>query len=108
AIILGTQHILTGSGDIVVAGGAESMTNTPYYVPAARGGLRFGDGSIIDGISRDGLNDAYDGKAMGVAAEKCAADHNISREEQDDFAIQSYKKAQKAHANGKFKAEIAP
>ncbi|KAG7877751.1 hypothetical protein KL937_004621 [Ogataea polymorpha] len=108
AIIFGAQHILTGSGDIVVAGGAESMSNTPYYLPNARGGLRFGDGTIVDGISRDGLNDAYDGKAMGVAAEKCASDHNISREEQDEFAIASYKKAQKAHAEGKFKSEIAP
>lgn len=108
AVILGAQTILTGCADIVVAGGAESMTNCPYYVPAARGGLRFGDNSIVDGISKDGLNDAYDGKAMGVAAEKCARDHSITREEQDDFAISSYKKAQKAHDEGKFKNEIAP
>ncbi|GMG55727.1 unnamed protein product [Ambrosiozyma monospora] len=108
SIILGAQTILTGCADIVVAGGAESMTNTPYYAPAARGGLRFGDNVLIDGISKDGLNDAYDGKAMGVAAEKCAADHTITREEQDDFAVNSYKKAQKAHEEGKFKAEIAP
>lgn len=108
AIILGAQTILTGCADIVVAGGAESMTNCPYYLPAARAGLRFGDSTIVDGVSRDGLNDAYDGKAMGVAAEKCAADHNISREEQDDFAISSYKKSQQAHDAGKFKSEIAP
>lgn len=108
AVILGAQTILTGCADIVVAGGAESMTNTPYYMPAARAGLRFGDNTIVDGISRDGLNDAYDGKAMGVAAEKCASDHGISREEQDDFAVQSYQKAQKAHDDGKFKAEIVP
>lgn len=108
AVILGAQTILTGCADIVVAGGAESMTNTPYYMPAARAGLRFGDNTIVDGISRDGLNDAYDGKAMGVAAEKCAADHSISREQQDDFAVSSYKKAQIAHDNGKFKEEISP
>ncbi|ODV87157.1 hypothetical protein CANARDRAFT_5712 [[Candida] arabinofermentans NRRL YB-2248] len=108
AIIIGAQHILTGCGDIVVAGGAESMTNTPYYVPAARSGLRFGDNSIVDGISRDGLNDAYDGKAMGVAAEKCAKDNELTREQQDDFAVASYQKAQKAHADGKFKSEISP
>lgn len=108
AVILATQTILTGCADIVVAGGAESMTNCPYYLPAARAGLRFGDNSIIDGISKDGLNDAYDGKAMGVAAEKCALDHNISRTEQDDFAISSYKKSQKAHDDGKFKQEISP
>lgn len=108
AVILGAQTILTGCADIVVAGGAESMTNTPYYVPAARAGLRFGDNTIIDGMAKDGLNDAYNGKAMGVAAEKCAADHNISREAQDDFAISSYKKAQKAHDDGKFNEEISP
>ncbi|TID14934.1 hypothetical protein CANINC_004605 [Pichia inconspicua] len=108
AVILGAQTILTGCADIVVAGGAESMTNTPYYLPAARAGLRFGDNTIVDGISRDGLNDAYDGKAMGVAAEKCASDHGISREEQDNFAIESYKKAQRAHDEGKFKNEISP
>lgn len=108
AIIIGAQTIMSGTADIVVAGGAESMTNTPYYIPKARGGLRFGEGSIIDGIQRDGLNDAYDGQAMGVAAEKCASDHGFSREDQDNFAIASYQKAQKAHAEGKFKAEIAP
>ncbi|GMM30253.1 acetyl-CoA C-acetyltransferase [Martiniozyma asiatica (nom. inval.)] len=108
AIIFGAQTILTGCADIVVAGGAESMTNTPYYLPAARGGLRFGDNTVVDGISKDGLNDAYDGKAMGVAAEKCAADHQLTREMQDDFAISSYKKAQKSHADGKFKSEISP
>lgn len=108
AIILGAQTILTGCADIVVAGGAESMTNCPYYLPAARAGLRFGDSTIVDGVSKDGLNDAYDGKAMGVAAEKCAADHNISRVEQDDFAVASYQKSQKAHDDGKFKNEISP
>lgn len=108
AVILGAQTILTGCADIVVAGGAESMTNCPYYLPAARGGMRFGDNTVVDGISRDGINDAYDGKAMGVAAEKCASDHKISREEQDEFAIASYKKAQKAHDEGKFKDEVAP
>lgn len=108
AVILGAQTILTGCADIVVAGGAESMTNTPYYVPAARAGLRFGNGVIVDGVSRDGLNDAYDGTAMGVAAEKCAKDHSVTRVEQDDFAIASYKKAQRAHDEGKFKNEIAP
>ncbi|GME74875.1 unnamed protein product [Ambrosiozyma monospora] len=108
SIILGAQTILTGCADIVVAGDAESMTNTPYYAPAARGGLRFGDNVLVDGIAKDGLNDAYDGKAMGFAGEKCAADHTITREEQDGFAVNFYKKAQKAHEEGKFKAEIAP
>lgn len=108
AVILGAQTILTGTADIVVAGGAESMTNAPYYIPKARGGLRFGEGQIVDGIQRDGLNDAYNGQAMGVAAEKCASDHGFTREAQDDFAVASYQKAQAAHANGKFETEIAP
>ncbi|VEU20150.1 DEKNAAC101000 [Brettanomyces naardenensis] len=108
ATIIGAQTILTGGADIVVTGGAESMTNAPYYIPAARGGLRFGDNVIVDGLSRDGLNDAYSGDAMGLAAEKCAADHDVSRKEQDDFAVDSYKKAQKAHEAGKYKEEISP
>ncbi|QPG74526.1 hypothetical protein FOA43_001856 [Brettanomyces nanus] len=108
ATILGAQTILTGGADIVVTGGAESMTNAPYYIPAARAGLRFGNNVIVDGLSRDGLNDAYNGDAMGLAAEKCASDYDISRKDQDDFAVNSYKKAQKAHENGKYKEEISP
>ncbi|GME89435.1 hypothetical protein B5S28_g962 [[Candida] boidinii] len=108
ATMFGVQHILTGCADIVITGGSESMTNAPYYLPAGRSGFRFGDSTVVDGISRDGLNDAYDNVAMGVAAEKCASDYSISREEQDDFAVASYQKAQKAHADGKFATEIAP
>lgn len=108
AIILGAQTIKTGSADIVVAGGAESMTNAPYYMPAARAGARFGETKLVDGIQRDGLNDAYDHQAMGVHAEKCAADHTLSREAQDDFAIASYQKAQLAQSQGKFNREITP
>ena len=108
AFINGASSIIVGTNDIVVVGGAESMTNAPYYLPQGRSGFRFGEKLVVDGIQRDGLNDAYDGQAMGVHAEKCAADYNISREEQDNFAINSYKKAQKAHENNKFKDEIAP
>lgn len=108
AIIVGAQTILTGSADIVIAGGAESMTNTPHYLSTSRTGSKFGDAVLVDGIQKDGLNDAYDGQAMGVAAEKCAKDYEFSRDQQDDFAISSYKKAQKAHADGKFKNEISP
>ncbi|BAP73114.1 Acetyl-CoA acetyltransferase [Kluyveromyces marxianus] len=108
AIILGAQTIKTGTADIVVAGGAESMTNTPYYLPALRAGARFGESKTIDGIVRDGLNDAYDHQAMGVHAEKCASDFNFTREAQDDFAIKSYQKAQLAQSQGKFNAEIVP
>lgn len=108
ATILGAQNILTGTSDIVVVGGAESMTNTPYYVPSARAGARFGDVTMVDGVQKDGLMDVYEQKAMGVAAEKCAEDHGISREDQDRFAIASYKKAAESHKAGKFKNEIAP
>ncbi|SCW04032.1 LAFE_0H04412g1_1 [Lachancea fermentati] len=108
AIICGAQTIKCGNADIVVAGGAESMTNTPYYMPAARAGAKFGDANLVDGIQRDGLNDAYDHQAMGVHAEKCAKDYQITREDQDNFAIASYQKAQKAQAEGKFDREIVP
>lgn len=108
AVILGAQTILTGTADIVVAGGAESMSNTPYYLPAARNGARYGDSTIVDGLQKDGLLDVYEQKLMGVAAEKCASDHGFSRDDQDNFAIDSYKKAQKASADGKFETEISP
>ncbi|QLL34786.1 hypothetical protein HG536_0H01610 [Torulaspora globosa] len=108
SIILGAQSIKCGSADVVVAGGCESMTNTPYYMPAARSGARFGETKLVDGVQRDGLNDAYDNLAMGVHAEKCARDWNCSREEQDTFAIASYQKAQKAQKEGKFDDEIVP
>lgn len=108
SIILGAQTILTGTADIVVAGGAESMSNTPYYVPSARGGARYGDAVMVDGVQKDGLLDVYENKLMGVAAEKCAKDHSFSREDQDNFAIGSYTKAGNAQKAGKFENEIAP
>ncbi|CAH6719234.1 acetyl-CoA acetyltransferase [[Candida] jaroonii] len=108
AIILGAQTIMCGTADIVVAGGAESMSNTPYYLPAARSGARYGDSVMVDGVQKDGLTDAYDQSLMGKCAEKCASDHGFSREDQDNFAIDSYKKAQAALESGKFDAEISP
>ncbi|KAF8246943.1 thiolase [Wilcoxina mikolae CBS 423.85] len=108
AVILGAQTIMTGHADIVVAGGTESMSNVPYYLPTARGGARFGHKEIVDGVLKDGLTDAYDDKHMGLAAEQCASDHTFSREEQDEYAIKSYQKAQAATAEGLFKDEIAP
>lgn len=108
AIICGAQTIKCGNADIVVAGGAESMTNAPYYLPSARSGARFGETKLIDGIQRDGLNDAYDGQAMGVHAEKCARDYQFTRDDQDNFAINSYQKAAKAQTEGKFEREIVP
>ncbi|CAX43676.1 acetoacetyl-coa thiolase, putative [Candida dubliniensis CD36] len=108
AIIIGAQNIICGTSDIVVVGGAESMTNTPYYLPTARGGARYGDSTLVDGIQKDGLLDVYEQKLMGVAAEKCASDHGFTREQQDEFAIKSYQKAGDALKQGKFKQEIAP
>lgn len=109
AIILGAQTIMTGNADIVVAGGAESMSNVPHYLPVMRTGAKYGDQTLVDGVLKDGLTDAYDKKEhMGLAGEKCAQDHEITREQQDEYAINSYQKAQKATADGLFKAEIIP
>ncbi|CAG8760023.1 7762_t:CDS:2, partial [Dentiscutata erythropus] len=108
AVILGAQTIITGCADIVVAGGCESMTNTPYYVPKARFGSKYGDQTLVDGIVKDGLTDVYNNYLMGMAAEECAADHSISREEQDDYAIYSYQRAQAAFADGHYVDEIVP
>ncbi|KAK9329798.1 Thiolase, N-terminal domain-containing protein [Lipomyces starkeyi] len=107
AFIFGAQTIITGNADIVVVGGTESMSNVPHYV-SVRNGIKYGGGQLIDGLQRDGLQDAYDNKFMGDAAEVCAETHDITREDQDNFAIESYTRAQKAHKEGKFAAEIAP
>lgn len=108
AIILGAQTIMTGSADIVVVGGAESMSNTPYYLPSARSGARYGDATMVDGVQKDGLLDVYSQKLMGVAAEKCALDYQVTRDDQDAFAVSSYKKAAAAQKSGKFDHEVAP
>lgn len=107
AIMLGAQSIQLGQNDIVVAGGMESMSNVPYYLPNNRSGAKLGHGQVIDGIIRDGLWDVYKDYHMGNAAELCAADMNISREAQDEYAVASYKRAAAAWAAGKFDAEIA-
>lgn len=108
AIMFGAQSIALGLNDIVVAGGMESMSNVPYYLDKARTGYRLGDGQITDGLVKDGLWDVYNNYHMGSAAELCATDCNISREEQDAYAIESYKRTQAAQAAGKFNDEIAP
>ncbi|HLK28476.1 MAG TPA: acetyl-CoA C-acyltransferase [Puia sp.] len=108
AIAQAAQSILLGDADIVVAGGMESMSNVPYYSPKLRWGNKYGDVVLVDGLAKDGLTDVYDGKAMGNAAELCAKECGISREEQDAFAIQSYKRSQAASNEGKFKDEIVP
>lgn len=110
SIIVGAQSILTGHADIVVAGGCESMSNVPYYATNLRKSdknPKFGSVSLVDGLQRDGLSDAYEGYAMGLAGEKASKDYNISRQEQDEFAIRSYERAVKAQSEGKFKNEIA-
>ena len=108
AIALAAQSIALGQNDIVLAGGMESMSNVPYYLDKARNGYRLGNGQIIDGLVKDGLWDVYNDYHMGSAAELCATDCNISREEQDAYAIESYKRAQQAQKDGKFKDEITP
>ncbi|GAB4403889.1 MAG: acetyl-CoA C-acyltransferase [Bacteroidia bacterium] len=108
AIMLAAQGIMTGQTDLAVAGGMESMTNAPYYLPKARYGYGFGNGTLIDGMSHDGLIDAYDGQAMGVHADGTARDLHISREAQDTFAIQSYQRSAASTAAGLFRDEIVP
>lgn len=108
AITLGAQSILCGDNDIVVAGGMESMSNTPYYLEKARNGYRLGHDKIIDGIIRDGLWDPYKDYHMGNAGELCSTTYNITRQDQDDFAKESYTRAQKAWEASCFKNEIVP
>ena len=108
AVVQAAQSISLGDVDIAVAGGMESMSNVPFYVGQLRWGNKYGNTSLIDGLAKDGLTDAYDGKAMGNAAELCAATCGISREEQDSFAIASYRRSQAAWADGKFSEEVVP
>ncbi len=108
SIAMGAQSILLGDADIVVAGGMESMSNVPFYTENMRWGNKYGNVAMVDGLAKDGLTDVYDGKAMGVAAELCATECNVSRGEQDAFAIESYNRSQAASKAGKFKNEIAP
>ena len=108
SIMLAAQSIRCGDNEIVVAGGMENMSQVPHYFAKGRSGQKLGDMKLIDGLVMDGLTDVYNKVHMGVCAEKCAKDYNISREEQDDFAIESYKKSEIAWDNGKFSNEIVP
>lgn len=108
AIAQGAQSIMLGDADIIVAGGMESMSNVPYYVPNMRWGNKYGNVNLIDGLAKDGLTDVYKNYAMGNAAELCARECKISREEQDAFAIESYKRSQRAWESCKFKDEVVP
>ena len=108
SIAIGVQSILLGDADMVIAGGMESMSNVPFYSEQLRWGNKYGNAILIDGLAKDGLTDAYDGKAMGFAAELCASTCGISRQTQDEFAIESYRRAQEAWNSGKFKDEVFP
>jgi len=107
SVMLGAQAILCGDAEIVVAGGMENMSLIPHYVQL-RNGYKFGPATMVDGLQKDGLTDAYDNNAMGVCADLCATEYNISREDQDAFAIQSYNRSAKAWEAGKFDKEIVP
>jgi acetyl-CoA C-acetyltransferase len=108
SIMLGAQSIASGDNEIVLCGGMESMSKVPYYLPKARTGYRLGNGEIVDGLVMDGLTDVYNQYHMGNAAELCATENDISREDQDAFAIQSYERSSAAWAAGKFQEEIVP
>jgi acetyl-CoA C-acetyltransferase len=106
SIMFGSQSIELGHNDIVIAGGMESMSNIPFYLSKARYGYGYGNGELIDGLAKDGLVNVYDNKAMGCFADATAIKFEISREEQDAFAIQSYKRSAEAWANGIFANEV--
>lgn len=107
SVMLGAQAIQCGDAEIVVAGGMENMSLIPHYMHL-RNGHKFGPATMVDGMQKDGLTDAYDNNAMGVCADLCASEYKITREEQDDFAIQSYERSAKAWEDGKFDNEIVP
>ena len=107
AVMQGAQAIMAGDAEIVVAGGMENMSLIPHYVHL-RNGVKFGPTTMVDGMQKDGLTDAYDNNAMGVSADLCASEYKISREQQDAFAIQSYERSAKAWSDGKFNNEIVP
>lgn len=107
AVINAAQAIALGDADVVVAGGMESMSNIPHYVHM-RMGTKFGPATLIDGMQKDGLVDAYDQNAMGVCADACAAEYKFSREDQDAYAVQSYERSAKAWSEGKFTNEVIP
>jgi acetyl-CoA C-acetyltransferase len=108
AILFGAKTIAVGDADLVVAGGMESMSNVPYYLEKARSGYRMGDGKIVDGMIFDGLWDPYSNVHMGNCGDKCAAEYKFTREQQDDFAKESFRRALAAQKEGMFDAEIEP
>lgn len=108
SVMLGAQSIQLGDNQVVVAGGMESMSNVPFYLENNRWGAKYGNGTVIDGLAKDGLTDVYNNNAMGNCAELCANDMKFSREDQDAFAVESYKRSAAAWSAGKFKEEVVP
>ena len=108
AVMFGAQSIMLGYNDVVLAGGMESMSNIPYYLLKARTGYKYGHGELLDGLQYDGLTDAYNHCAMGVCADNTAKEMNISRQDQDTYAVSSYKRSASSWASGKFKEEVVP
>jgi acetyl-CoA C-acetyltransferase len=106
AIMLGAQSIMLGDNEAVIAGGMESMSNAPHYLPSGRTGIKYGNGQILDAIVRDGLQDPYSGDMMGVCGEVCADGKNIGKDEQDAYAHASYERARAAYASGYFNEEL--
>lgn len=107
-VMFAAQSIMLGINDVVIAGGMESMSNIPYYLPKARFGYKYGNAELVDGLAQDGLWEVYYGFPMGSCADNTAKEMNITREMQDDYAIKSYKRAAKSTEDGKFKEEIVP
>lgn len=108
SVALGAQSIMLGHNDVVVAGGMENMSQVPHYLTGSRAGHKYGNITMLDGLQHDGLTDIYSNTLMGNCAELCAKEYNITREEQDNFAIESYKRAAAAWESGKFNDEIIP
>lgn len=108
AIMLGAQSIMLGDNDVVVAGGMENMSSVPHYLPGSRLGKKYGNITMLDGLAFDGLTDVYNNYPMGNAAELCASECNITREDQDAYAIESYKRSAAAWEAGAFKNEVVP
>eukprot|EP00128_Syssomonas_multiformis_P013776 Colp12_sorted_trinity150504_noHs@24281 len=108
AVMLSALSISSGYRDVTIAGGMESMSNIPYYLPGARSGYRLGNNTVVDGLINDGLWDIYNNQHMGNCGEACASKYGITREDQDAFAIQSYERAAAAWKSGKFDFEVAP
>lgn len=108
AVMVAAQSIMTGQQDVIIAGGMESMSNVPFYIPKARFGYKYGNAELVDGLAKDGLHEVYYNFSMGNCAENTAKEMAITREEQDDYAIQSYERAAMAWERGLFKEEVVP